>query len=298
MKAALVLAVLLSVFVTTFIAAEKGDDTPFLWKDTEFVNQHAFIQSGLRCATIEPDDSEKAAIDKQINAYLSQMRSTVTGGNVKVYFHVIRKGTSLARGNISTTMIQAQISVLNAAFAPSGWSFTLVSVSRTTNATWFKAGPGTTAEAQMKNSLHKGTADDLNIYTLSPGGNILGWATMPSGFNQNPKQDGVALLFSSLPGGSAFPYNLGDSGTHEVGHWMGLYHTFQGGCLSTDQVKDTPAERSPAFGCPVGRNTCSSAGKDPIHNFMDYTDDSCMDRFSAGQNARMNRVFTTFRFGR
>jgi hypothetical protein len=275
----------------------SDDLAPFEWHDAEFVNQKAFVDSGRRCASfLSPGEIESAELDFDVQ---NKGVSAVTGGVINVYFHVIRRGTGISNGDITDAMISNQIGVLNAAYAPWGWSFNLVATDRTTNLTWYTMSPGSTAERNAKTALRRGTADDLNIYSASPGGGLLGWATFPSSYNSRPIDDGVVILYSSVPGGTAAPYNLGDTATHEVGHWMGLYHTFQGGCSNNnDYVSDTPAERSPAYGCPVGRNTCNSAGSDPIRNFMDYTDDSCMNTFTAGQDARMDSQFTTYRYNR
>ena len=255
-------------------------------------------------------DHNPLKIAKMERDYLSrlQMRaqrgetaaSNVTGGTINVYFHVIRRGTGVSNGDLTTQMITDQMNVLNAAYNGYGWTFNLVETTRTTNSTWYTGCSSSTYETQMKNSLRRGTADDLNIYSCNPSGGLLGWATFPSSYAGQPKMDGVVLLYSSVPGGSAAPYNLGDTGTHEVGHWMGLYHTFQGGCSgSGDYVSDTNAEKSPAYGCPTGRDSCrTKPGLDPIDNFMDYTDDACMFKFTSGQDARMDSLFTTYRYNK
>jgi len=222
----------------------------------------------------------------------------VTGGAVNVYVHVIRRGTGIANGDVPSTWITKQMNVLNNAYAPTGWSFKLAGVDRTTNATWFTTIPGATAERNMKKTLHKGTADDLNLYLAKPGQDYLGWSTLPNGYASDPKYDGVVVLFQSLPGGTKAPYNLGDSAVHEVGHWMGLFHTFEGGCENGDLVGDTPPEQSPAYGCPTSRDTCSAAGLDPVRNFMDYSDDSCMNTFTTGQDARMDAQFSAYRLNK
>ncbi len=170
-----------------------------------------------------------------------------------------------------------------------------------TNDRWVNVAPGK-SEYEMKKALRVGDSETLNVYTADIGGGLLGWAYFPKGYNNGQDyKDGVVILDESMPGGDpevAGPYTFGDTLTHEVGHWMMLEHTFAGACsASGDGVADTPREAFPQFGCPTGADTCTAPGLDPIHNFMDYTDDTCMNMFTAGQANRMSDAWVAFRAG-
>ncbi|HBY60752.1 MAG TPA: zinc metalloprotease [Solibacterales bacterium] len=276
-------------------------DRSFTLNGVRWASQQAFIDSGGRCATKQPDDIEAAEIDRTILDRVKRKGPFAGAVRVPVYFHVISRGSGIENGDVPSNMVREQIRVLNEGYASVGFQFDLVEITRTLNPAWFDMLPGTAAERDAKTALRKGGSNALNLYSAALGNVLLGYAYFPS-ILESPTfrvLDGVVVLYSSLPGGSAAPYNLGDTATHEVGHWLALYHTFDGKCSQFgDYVGDTPAERSPAFGCPVGRDTClgtKSAGVDPIENFMDYSDDACMYKFSANQGARMQAAWVAYR---
>ena len=227
----------------------------------------------------------------------SKFRTTVP-----VWMHVVSDGET---GNVSQAVIDAQMNVLNMAFAgfyggaKSGFRYELAGVTRTDNAAWYSARAGGYDEQQMKKTLHRGGFETLNVYTSLAGG-YLGYAYLPGLPDSHLWQDGVVLRWESMPGASdrfAGRYDLGQTLTHEVGHWLNLEHTFYGGCNAKgDHVDDTPAMSIPTSGCPEGKDTCTRAeGLDPIHNYMDYSYDSCYTQFTPGQVQRMRDAWLFYR---
>ena len=227
------------------------------------------------------------------------------GARVPVYVHVVTDG---AVGNLTAKQINDQIHVLNMTFAggeggaDTGFSFHLAGVTRTDDAGWFYAGPGGVEEHSMKKALRQGGPNALNFYSTTAGP-YLGWAYLPD-IVTKPGQvhlDGVVVDWESLRGTSttyAGRYDEGETGTHEVGHWLNLEHTFYGGCNAKgDFVDDTPAQKTPTSGCPEGKDTCTAPGLDPIHNYMDYSYDSCYTEFTPGQSQRMGDAWLLYRAG-
>ncbi|KAL2852637.1 hypothetical protein BJX68DRAFT_265521 [Aspergillus pseudodeflectus] len=265
-----------------------------------------------RCGTRPPSNTVRALhIEAEVQENAANARRTldqrIFGVTVNTYVHVIQPVGSTV--DLTARAVE-QISVLNTHFANSntGFRFNLVSQQTIQNDAWVDVVPESAQEFEMKSTLRQGRYRDLNVYivTIENDPPVLGYATFPE---QHPSQttrslDGVVVIPNSLPGG-VFPNDLGLTGVHEVGHWLSLVHTFEPdpnstpvtGCTGPgDYIIDTPAEDSPAYGCPVGRDSCQNQrGLDPITNYMDYTDDACMTQFTLGQGLRMRTLFATLR---
>ena len=258
---------------------------------------------GERCG-VEGSSPEQLELIEQAASSARDAGGVLT---VPVYWHVIT--TTTGGGDVSS-LIPAQMQVLRDSFAGSKIAFDLKGVQVIANNAWFFADAGSADEIAMKNALRQGGPDTLNIYTTD-GDVYLGWATLPFYYKFFPGYDGVVLWWAALPGtglagehpdepDGILTYDGGDTGTHEVGHWLGLEHTFGpgNGCTTPgDYIKDTPTEAEEQFFC-VQRDSCVGSpfpGDDPITNFMDYTDDVCMDNFTVEQTKRMRKHFHAFR---
>jgi hypothetical protein len=253
-----------------------------------------FEAAGARCVSSEPSPRQVQNYNDILDDYRTRFgfnRRLAAAKQIPVYFHIIQPSNGRG-GDVSDAQITEQIAVLNASFEGI-FAFIFSGKDSTLSNSYYEATFDSVAQGQMKTSLRKGGANVLNIYTLSPyvsnevhhaclhtfirirpqsilvspfcsfvkhsKNGVLGWATLPDGVENSGRinsNDGVVIRYDTLPGGSLFPYNEGDTAVHEVGHWLGLFHTFQGGCglLVGDRIVDTPAEALPAFGCPVNRD--------------------------------------------
>lgn len=281
--------------VTAFAASAVLAQSPSRLPDEEFI-------TGRACGTESPSAAQMNQFEAALKQYVDENGVMAVGGQIKIAFHVIYSGSE---GNIPQSQIDAQIAEINKAYSGfyggvnTGYTFVLASVDRTNNSRWFTMTPGSAKEKKAKQALALDIAHRLNVYTCKPGQNLLGWSNFPQSYPEGDWHHGVVIHYGSVPGGYLAPYNLGGTLDHEAGHYLGLYHTFQGGCNGNgDYVDDTPAEASAAYECPTGRDTCTSPGLDPIKNFMDYTYDACMNTFTTGQVSRMQASWTAYRAGR
>ncbi|KAF7325508.1 Metalloprotease [Mycena kentingensis (nom. inval.)] len=205
-------------------------------------------------------------------------------------------------GYISPEIIDHQLAMVNTDFAPTGLSFALARAPRyVVNETWFAdtALFGSPAlDAEMKAALRVGGAQALNVYTLgfrTVASGVAGYATFPVNYTAFPELDGVVLNVLAVP-----PLTTTRTGTtmsHEVGHWTGLYHTFQGGCAPPgDMVDDTAPQASSTWTCSAANplDSCpDDAFPDPYLNLMGYA--ACRGEITPGQIQRMREQMGTFR---
>ncbi len=267
-------------------------------------------------------------IENQTNAYIAAQKHSGNTAQaivtVPVVFHVVYANSAQ---NISDAQCQYQLDQLNADYArlnsdagntPSVWQ----SVAANTQVQFCLAvrdpnGVATTGVVHKSTTTSSFSSNDkvksastggdnawdatkyLNIWSCNLGGGLLGYAQFPGG---PAATDGVVFLYSSLGSiahhGTAAPYDLGRTATHEIGHWLNLYHIWGddgGSCSGTDNVGDTPNQGSENYGCPTFPHTdaCSSGNGVMFMNYMDYTDDGCMNMFTAGQTSRMQALFAT-----
>ncbi|KAM0254913.1 hypothetical protein ACHAQJ_006285 [Trichoderma viride] len=237
--------------------------------------------------------SKKFAQEEALARHLG--RRAIREIQINVYMHVVARAQDPKEGYLSDQDLNNQLQVLNTDYAPTGISFDLKSIDRTINTTW----ANNTDLKRMWYVLRNGSYNDLNLWFV-PTLDQYGYCTLPATgetLSYAYLEDGCTIRSDTVPGGRANNYNLGKTVTHEVGHWLGLLHTFQGGCKGHgDYIDDTPAQASPSLGCPEGRDSCpDKPGLDPIHNFMDYSYDACYKEFTPGQVDRMITVWDAYR---
>lgn len=307
------LASLLALVVAGIVIASTTNNVVTSANPTE---PPATVQTTRRGSSTARITATKA---RQVQQAMSTSEEATSPGRppgsviIPVVFHVIT--TSSGEGDVSEAEIDATIAHLNAAFsgglggADTPYRFAKRQVTtRTANDDWFNATRGSQADRDMKTALNAvdrnyDRKSILNIYTSNGGDPSLGvgYSSYAFDYPSDPAVDGVVVFYPVLPGGEdGTPYEEGDAVVHEVGHWLGLYFIFEGGCSDTagDFVSDTPAQSAKTVGCPVVLpDSCPNhPGLDQFQNYMDISDDACRNMFTPGQAARMDALGAQYRY--
>ncbi|KAJ0120080.1 metalloprotease mep1 [Diaporthe amygdali] len=280
-----------------------------------FVSQAA---ANEKCGSSEPEPEALQAAAKLRDAQRAEgtpsraaLQRRDEGLLITTYVHVVEDQQHA--GFVTDKMIDDQMTVLNETYAPHNIQFTVANVSHTVNDAW-------TAQARIREkalALRRGGYDALNLYLdtglMTNAGSATGLCSFPvedpagTGINGTSWAiyDGCFVSPGTMPGGPGVPWepadNKGKTATHEVGHWLGLFHVFDGfDCAGDGEfVDDTPATQVATVGCPTSQDSCpDQPGLDPIHNYMDYASHDCITEFTPLQEERMYRSFNTLRRGK
>jgi hypothetical protein len=319
-------ALIILVALSVPVGAEDGESFELLgttfhsWQD--YVSSPEFEAAGMRCGTHEPFIVPERSDGPEAPGHCS-MGSTNPDSmydpgpiyRIPVVVHIITHGNGTT-GDISDAMVQSQIDVLNEDYnAISGTpgedgtytaiefylatedpdGFPTTGITRTANTTWYNDQD----EQGFKSALMWDPHRYLNFYLNNTV--YLGYAWFPQ-WGVGTWQDGVVITWRAFGRPSPmYPYNQGRTATHEVGHWLGLLHPFQGGCGSptncyttADLICDTEPDASSTYGCPVGSTSCGGE-RVPVENYMEYSDDACMTKFTAEQMRRARCTLTSYR---
>ncbi len=287
------------------------------WGD--WIRSDSFRRCGTRATRVAPEEAFGVQADCTLaSTTIAPEYDPGAAVIITVVFHVITNAAGTS-GNVTDENILEQIEILNEDFqaiaGTNGESGTdariefrlatvdplgnpTTGITRSANNTWFNDG------GSYWNTLAWDPDRYVNIYTNTAGGALGYVPDLPQGGLVGLNSDRVVILWSSVGRDAPIgpPYDQGRTVTHEVGHYLGLYHTFDYGCgiasspgcyTSGDRICDTNSEIDPVFGCPGSSTSCGTA--DPFHNYMDYSDDLCMEEFTPEQVNRMRCTLANWR---